>query len=349
VGERHAEVLVGIDGSAIDANFVVEVWAGGTAALADVSDDITALDSLARGYGEAGEVAIARADAASMVHHDDLAVAAQGFGCDYDSIRGCNDLLAVRAANINPAVECAFAVKWIDALAEAARDLPFHRPDVRGRVGPDPISRRGVASEPHRKADHRRAGQRRGPQGVQLIQRRSDIRLMDLVAASSDHDGLRFQSIQGRNFTGNRAQRCHLHVTLFGNLFQAGVARLQLILLGPQLVELRNLQEHASVRAGNSGQAEESNGSADGKNIEVMNGNGDFAKRAVVPASDKKDVEAFLQKSFPLVEASGPEFQAKFLECKKACSGHLTFSGSVPYLGKGTDCALFSTGTPTRT
>jgi hypothetical protein len=80
-----------------------------------------------------------------------------------------------------------------------------------------------------------------------------------------------------------------------------------------------------------------------------MNGNGDFAKGAVVPAGDKKDVEAFLQKSFPLVEASGPEFQAKFLECKKACSDHLTFSGSVPHLRKGTDCALFSTGTPTRT
>ena len=349
VSQGHAEVLVGIDGGTIDANFVVEVWAGGTAALADVSDDVTALDSLARGYSEAGQVAIARADAASMVHHDDLAVTAQRFGGDYDPIRGRNDLLAIRAANINTAVKCAFAVKWIDALPEAARDLPFHRPNVRGRVGPDPIRRRGVAGEPHRESDHRGAGQGRGPQSVQLIQRRSDVRLMDLVAASSDHDGLRLESIQGRNFTGNRAQRCHLHVTLFGNLFQAGVARLQLIFLGPQLVELRNLQKHASVRAGNPGEAEKSNGSADGKNVEVMNRNGDFAKGAVVPASDKKDVEAFLQKSFPLVEASGPEFQAKFLECKKACSDHLTFSGSVPYLGKGTDCALFSTGTPTRT
>jgi hypothetical protein len=31
----------------------MEVWAGGTAALADVSDYVTALNSLARGYREA--------------------------------------------------------------------------------------------------------------------------------------------------------------------------------------------------------------------------------------------------------------------------------------------------------
>ena len=88
MGERHAEVLVGIDRGPIDANFVVEVWASGTAALADVSNDVTALDSLARGHREAGEVAITGADPASMVHHDDLAVAAQRFGCDYDPSAG---------------------------------------------------------------------------------------------------------------------------------------------------------------------------------------------------------------------------------------------------------------------
>src|SRR5205807_1732693 len=81
-------------------------------------------------------------------------------------------------------------------------------------------------------------------------------------------------------------------------------------------------------------QAEESYSSANGENVEVMNGNGDFAKRAVVSASDEKDVETFLQKILPLVEASGPEFQAKFLECKKACSDHLSFWAAFPILGR---------------
>jgi hypothetical protein len=68
-----------------------------------------------------------------------------------------------------------------------------------------------------------------------------------------------------------------------------------------------------------------------------MDGNGDLAKLAVVPAGHEKDVEPFLQNQIPLsFEASGPEFQAQILNEQNACSDHLTFQGCVPILGMET-------------
>jgi len=101
-----------------------------------------------------------------------------------------------------------------------------------------------------------------------------------------------------------------LQVTLLSNLFQTRIVRFQLIFFSPQLVELGNLQQHAGIRAGNSGQAEKSNSGTDDENVEVMDWNRNLAELPVVATGHEKDVEPFLQMAPLSFEASGPEFQA---------------------------------------
>jgi hypothetical protein len=53
VSQRHAEVLVGIYGGVVDANFVVKVGTSRPTAFADIADHIPALHLLSRGNGKA--------------------------------------------------------------------------------------------------------------------------------------------------------------------------------------------------------------------------------------------------------------------------------------------------------
>src|SRR4051812_39231516 len=50
VGDRHAKVFVGIDGSVVNANFVVQVRTGGTATFSYVADYVAPLYFLSCGY-----------------------------------------------------------------------------------------------------------------------------------------------------------------------------------------------------------------------------------------------------------------------------------------------------------
>ena len=206
--------------------------------------------------------------------------------------------MAIAAADIDSAMECTLTVERIDTLTEASRDLAFDRPEIWSRVGFDPVGSGDVASQAHRQPNHGRTGQGRSTKCVELIQRRTHFVSLNLLGRRGDQRRLRLQTIERGNFAGDRAQRCHLQVALFGDLFQAGVIVLELIFLGPQLVKLGHLQQHAGIRAGNSGQAEESDGGADDENVEVMDGNGDLAQLPVVPAGHEKDVEPFLQNRF---------------------------------------------------
>ena len=86
-----------------------------------------------------------------------------------------------------------------------------------------------------------------------------------------------------------------MHVALFGDLFETGVAILQLLFFRAQLVVVRNLEQHPRIRAGNTGKAEEADGRAYYEYIEILDGNGDLAELAVVAASHKKNVEALMQ------------------------------------------------------
>src|ERR1700733_13616609 len=77
VGYGDAEILVGIDRSVVNADFIVEMRTGRTSALAHVADHVAAMHALSSRDGKAGEMPVAGADAVAVVDHDGLAVAAQ--------------------------------------------------------------------------------------------------------------------------------------------------------------------------------------------------------------------------------------------------------------------------------
>ena len=79
-GYGQAEVLVGIDWSVVDADFVVEMGTGGASAHADIADGIATMDLLSRRDGEARQVSIAGGDGVAMVDHDGFAISAKEVG-----------------------------------------------------------------------------------------------------------------------------------------------------------------------------------------------------------------------------------------------------------------------------
>src|SRR4030088_1809738 len=111
-------------------------------------------------------MAVAGTDAVTMVEHHGFAVTAKEVDEGDHPVRRGNHLMSIVAADIYTAVECAFTVKRIDALSEAARYLPFDRPEVWCRIGPEPVRRGGVACQAKSNADRGRAAQRRTTQSV---------------------------------------------------------------------------------------------------------------------------------------------------------------------------------------
>src|SRR5579863_5641864 len=86
VGDRHAQVFVGIDRRIVDADFVVEVRASGASAFANVADDVTAMHGLPGGHGKSGKMAVTRADAVAVIDFVGAAVATENVGKSDDSV-----------------------------------------------------------------------------------------------------------------------------------------------------------------------------------------------------------------------------------------------------------------------
>src|ERR1700733_5952727 len=170
VRHRDAEVLVRIDRGIVDANFVMEVWTRGATTGADKSDDIAAVNALTRGDGESGKMPIASADSVAVIDHDRLAVAAHDVGEGEDAVGGSHDRSAIAAADIYAAVECAFPVERVNALAKACGDLAFDGPEIGSRIRLCPVGRGGVAGQAHSQTNHCGAGQSGSPQSVKLIE-----------------------------------------------------------------------------------------------------------------------------------------------------------------------------------
>jgi hypothetical protein len=68
---------------------------------------------------------------------------------------------------------------------------------------------------------------------------------------------------------------------------------------------VRNLNQHSGVRTGDPGHAEQGDGSAREKHVQVVERDRNLAQLAVFPACDKKDVETFTQNFLPLVISGG--------------------------------------------
>ena len=86
-----------------------------------------------------------------------------------------------------------------------------------------------------------------------------------------------------------------MNVTFFGDLFEAGVAIFELSVFGAELVVVFDLGQHACIRTGNSGEAEDGDSGAGQENIEVLDGDGDLAKLTGFVAGYEKYVKTFTQ------------------------------------------------------
>src|ERR1700733_1052446 len=276
LGDDKTKILIRINRRVVNANFVVEVWSCRSSAEADITDGIAPMDVLTGGDGEAGKMAVTGGDSVAVIDHEGLAVSAHEIGERDTAIGRGDDRVAIIAADIYAAVKCPLTVERIDALTKASRNLAFNRPKIRSSVGAIPIGRGGVASHSQADAYGGVAGERGRAQGAQLIQRRADIGVLNLLLGRGNQRRLRFQSIKSRDLAGDRAQGCDLNVALLGNLFQLGITILQLFFFGAQLVIAGNLHQHARVGTGDPRKAEEADGRAHDEYIQVMDGDGNL-------------------------------------------------------------------------
>src|SRR5437899_7752635 len=128
VRNREAQVFVGIDGSVIDADFVVEVGTGAAAAQTDISDGISAVHLLSCSYGEVCQVSVAGGEAVAVVNHDGPPIAAQEIGKDHHTVGRGYHRLSVRRTDIHSAMERAFAIERVDSFSERPGHGALYRP-----------------------------------------------------------------------------------------------------------------------------------------------------------------------------------------------------------------------------
>lgn len=118
MSKRNAKVFMGIHRGVVDANFIVKVRAGATAAQANVSDRIAAMDVLTRGDGEAGEMAISCGDSVSVIENDGASVAPTEIS-EFDNAIGWRDhRLTDGGGDIYAAVECSFTIERVNPFAK---------------------------------------------------------------------------------------------------------------------------------------------------------------------------------------------------------------------------------------
>src|SRR5271169_5526799 len=127
-----AEVAHRVDGSAIDADFVMNMRAGGASAHTDAAKYVASSDAHARRHRKAGQMAVPRFRAKAVVHDDQPAVAFVLFRVRHHAIAAGANYVAVLRGNIDASVEGAFTAERVQSLTEGSGDASHDRPQ-RGR------------------------------------------------------------------------------------------------------------------------------------------------------------------------------------------------------------------------
>src|SRR5215813_6254483 len=73
----HAKIFVRIDGSVVDAHFVVEMWTSAASAQAYIAECVAPLDMLPCRHRKVGQVAVASRDSMPVIHDDCATIAAE--------------------------------------------------------------------------------------------------------------------------------------------------------------------------------------------------------------------------------------------------------------------------------
>jgi len=98
----------------------------------DVADGIAAMHVLPGENCKARQMSVASSNSVTVVKNDCPSVAAHEVRKVYNAVGRSNDRLTVCRADVNSGVECAFAVKWINA----SRTIPS--PALRPAKGSGP-------------------------------------------------------------------------------------------------------------------------------------------------------------------------------------------------------------------
>src|SRR6266550_836594 len=114
---------------------------------------------LSGSHCEVGQMSVASADAVTVVDHDGAAIAAHEIGKDHHAVGGSHHALTIRRCDVHPAVKCPFTVERIDSFAERSGDVAFYGPDIRSRIGSNPVRCSHIAGKAKRDASHGRAAE----------------------------------------------------------------------------------------------------------------------------------------------------------------------------------------------
>ena len=125
---RAREEVVGVDGAAALADFVVQVGGGDAAGRAGGSDDLAHADILAGDDVDAGEVGVEGAAAAAVVDHNHPAVGAGPLGLLDDAVGGDADWSAHGGSDVDAGMEGLQPAKGIVAAAEVAEQAAVDGP-----------------------------------------------------------------------------------------------------------------------------------------------------------------------------------------------------------------------------
>src|SRR5689334_22609451 len=109
----------------------MQVRPGAPSAEADIAKHLAAVHLLSRGHGKARQVAVTGGDVVAVIENDQPPVTVGEIGVADYALGGCNHRIAVVSGDIDAAVESAFTVEGIHALAEGAGHPPLDRPHVR--------------------------------------------------------------------------------------------------------------------------------------------------------------------------------------------------------------------------
>src|SRR5215471_12745091 len=128
LGERKAEVRVGVDGCVEDANLIMEMRACASSALTHVAQGIATVNHLSRAHGKTVKMPVESADAVAVIDNDRATVAVHQVGKLNHAIRGRDDLGANLAGNIHTAMKRAFPTEGIDPFAKRSGNAYRDRP-----------------------------------------------------------------------------------------------------------------------------------------------------------------------------------------------------------------------------
>src|SRR5215469_8960271 len=118
--------LLGVDRSAVETNFVMEMGAGAAAGAAQLGDPHMRCNVLAIRHQNSMKMGIERYNAVTVVDFDRAAVTFFPAREDDDARRGAKDRRAVRRVEIDAGVEFRASVEWVGPRAEWAANSVTH-------------------------------------------------------------------------------------------------------------------------------------------------------------------------------------------------------------------------------